>query len=213
MNKADKFKILRIATDITFPKWGAWLYDTWANHNRTYFDSQLSVVPIYFGWIAHGHSFGAYHADDAYPRITIQQSVLDSSATDWQTLPLLGQRFVSDVLLHEMMHQAIYETRGHNGPNRVEFETFTGISSHNNPAWCDEISRLAPLLGLGAIHAKPIKRVRPVDTSTGKKGDPVWFVKIGYLNRVQLVTFPHCLTSEAYYRNETDSRSLSACKV
>lgn len=210
MNETEKFNILRTGAELTFPQWGTWLYDTWASHNETYFEGRLSVVSIYFGLIPHGHALGLYHGDDGYPRITIHQSLLDpkqagKKGDTWLMVNLLGKRFASDVLLHEMVHQAIYERYGHNG---IELEKFSGVSSHNNPAWCDEIMRLAPMLGLGTIQAQPIKRTRADNAATGKKGKPTWQPLPGYLDRDTIARFPHTLTNEAYYRNETDSRSL-----
>jgi hypothetical protein len=202
MNETEKFNILRTATNLTFPRWGAWLYDTWKSHNETYFDGQLKVIPLYFGILPHGAKLGLYHSGD-YPRISIHQSLLDPSGDAWQILPLLGERFASDVLLHEMVHQAIYERYGHDGS---ELDKFSGASSHNNPAWCAEIVRLASMIGLGSIKAQPVRRTRLDNAQTGKKGKPSWQPAPGYLDREQLSSFPHCLTNEAYYRNESTSR-------
>lgn len=201
----DKFHILKQASEITFGQYGIWLFDTWQSHNERYFDNQLDVIPLTFGLLPHGAKLGVYHnrADDGYDLITLHHSLLNPTGNAWQILPLLGKRFASDVLLHEMMHQAIYQQYGHNGE---PLNTSFGSSSHNNPAWCDEINRLSPMLGL-SCKAQIIKRQRVVNPDTGKKTTLEWVVQDGHLDRTQLGSFPHCVTPEAYYKGESDNRT------
>lgn len=204
MNETEKFSILKQAASITFGQYGVWLFDTWKSHNEQYFDNQLQVIPLTFGLLPHGKALGNFtHKNEAgYSLITLHKSLLDPQGDAWQILPLLGQRFASDVLLHEMIHQAVYQQYGHDGSS---LEKFFGSSSHNNPAWCDEVNRLAPMLGL-SFKAQVVKRQRVENPDTGKKTKLAWQVSDGYLERAELATFPHCVTAETYYMNESDDR-------
>ena len=187
------FDILRTASELAHPQYGAWLYDTWAIHNDDYFDNELHVIPIHFGLTPHGAKLGLCSNQEPLRRITIHQSLLEpSSDKPWQLLTL-GERFASDVLLHEMIHQVIFQRHGHDG--NVEGQ---GNSSHNNTFWCAEVNRIAPMLGLPANAA--LTRRKRID------GKPKWVVDDGMMTRGELSSWPHSATSEAFYRGEVDSR-------
>lgn len=193
----QKFELLKAAARLEYGEHiGAWAYDTWRELNARYFAGELEVIPITFGLTAHGRALG--FCSPAYPpyplgRIVLHASLLEpgENSNPWQILPLLGKRFASDVLLHEMVHQHIY-ARGVDG---------TGLwySSHNNEHWCKEVNRLAGLLELDAPRAQVVKRKR-IDNSVKWKEDE------GCMALKDISTFPHSFTSEAYYRNESEAR-------
>jgi hypothetical protein len=72
--------------------------------------------------------------------------------------------------------------------------------------WCAEIERLSLAIGLHGVNAQPVKRTRLPDPATGKKGNPVWHVEPGYLNRGEISMWPWSLTSEEYYKELTTPR-------
>jgi hypothetical protein len=109
----------------------------------------------------------------------------------------LGTCYTSDVLLDEMMHQAIWRWLGESGESE-------GTSGHNNLHWCNEINRIAPLLGFPHVKAKVVKqrRISPeekaaLEARAGKKCKTglVWQAEAEYLERDSLARFPYCLRS------------------
>ena len=83
-----------------------------------------------------------------------------------------------DVLLHEMIPAFLFAQRE--------------VSAHNAAPWCREVERLAVGLGLGIVHAAPVKARRIY-------GRVVKAPQDGYLTQNALARFPHSLRDNAYY--------------
>jgi len=183
LNQPTKFDLLRTASELSHPGYGAWLFDSWAELNQRYFEGELHVIPIIWGLIPHGHNLG--HYDHSIPRITLHTSLLKPAGDAWGLQRLLGPVFAADVLLHEMMHQAIFQRLGHDGREKPT------QTSHNNPAWCAEINRIAAVLGLPANAA--------VVTQRRVEGKVKWVADEGKMSRDELARWPHKSRPADYY--------------
>lgn len=178
------FDILREASELSHPGYGAWLFDTWAAHNDLYFGGQLAVIPIIWGLLPHGAALGLFSSSPR--RITLHLSLVNPSSDAWRLGKMLGVKFASDVLLHEMMHQHIFERDG------------KSTEGHNNQQWADEINRIAPLLGLPA-NAQPVKQRRIKADGTKGKGKVAWVAEEGKMLRLEMATWPHSQRPAEYY--------------
>lgn len=148
----DILDILKAAADIGDPGYGRWAYETWERLSILYFESTLEPGPISWNLTPHGRSLGYY--EFWRNAITLHTSLLAPRSMDpWGIGKLLGERFTTDVLLHEMMHQAIFQVG--NYPEKDSKK----IDSHNCDPWCDHINRLIPLLRIDTeLVAKPIRQ-------------------------------------------------------
>lgn len=187
----NDFNELRAAGITFFGGDGGWVYDEWQHHNEMYFGGKLTPGGIIWALTPRGHAMGYYHPKSN--RITLHPSTLHPKRAGymdetWMKSELMGKKYASDLLLHEMIHQSLYQLRGWTGPKVLS------ESSHNNKFWCEEIVRIAPKIGLKPILAQPIKQ-RRVDGIRTR--DP----KPGHLSRDELSCFPHCLRYDEYYRD------------
>ena len=183
------FEILREASELSHPGYGAWLFDTWATHNELYFGGQLEVIPIIWGLLPHGAAYGLF---SSFPRrITLHLSLVKPSSNAWGLGKVLGTKFASDVLLHEMMHQHIFERDGKQS------------EGHNTQQWADEVNRIAPLLGLLA-NAQPVKQKRIKTKGSTGNGKVTWVAGGGKMLRLDMATWPHSQRPTGYYENTTD---------
>jgi len=198
MDNGEKFDLLRAAAIASYPSIkevgniGGWAYDTWAAHNQQYFDGMLNPCSIIWGLTAHGHALGFYNS--WLNRITLHESLVDpkfdksnSSGGEkvWgQGAEAFGAFYASDVLLHEMIHQKIYQVYGHDGSEEG------GNSSHNNPIWVAEVNRLAPLLDL-PYKAEVIRQKR-IDKKVQ------WHTPPGIMSRDELSRFPTSVRPQGY---------------
>jgi hypothetical protein len=192
----EALAILKAAADISDWGYGRWAYEKWELFNYLYFDGALQPGGIVWGLTPHGHSLGYY--EPWRNCITLHTSLVKPAGRDpWGMGNLTGERLAADVLLHEMMHQAIHQRGG--DPSR---------NIHNSEIWSAEINRLIPLLKIETkLIAKPVRqqRVREPGQKTGN-GKVKWIVEDGCMNRAQLSTFPHSLRPVTYY--ETSSEQL-----
>lgn len=173
--------ILRQAAEIADPGgYGVWAYDTWAEHNAAMFAGDLAPGGITWGLTPHGHSLGYY--EPWRNHITLHSSLVAPRGDAWRMGRLLGPRFASDVLLHEMVHQAIAQ-RG-----------ITDKESHNSEAWASEITRISALLGLDckAQVEKPRRIAGKVKRAPQE----------GYLSRGAMASWPHSVRPADYYEPE-----------
>jgi hypothetical protein len=159
-----------------FGELGEWAQQTWADHNVAYFGGALRPLPILWGLTPHGRALGFYRRAQ---NITLHLSLVREQSNAWDLGGLLGPRFASDVLLHEMVHQA-----NHEGGYR-------GQEAHECEPWCAEITRISPLIGLDC-KAKLIKRQR-VDGRQLRIPEP------GYMTQGQISTWPHSVRPREYY--------------
>jgi len=158
---------LQAAAATFFGDLGPWAYDTWASHNAAFFGNRLTPGPILWGLTPHGHLLGSYaHGRNA---ITLHTALINPRSDAWCILDLLGERYAADVLLHEMIHQDLYQA----GEN----------TKHNEEPWCNSILRITLLLGLPPIKAKPIRQKRV-------GGKVTWFTEPGHLTRREIASWP-----------------------
>jgi hypothetical protein len=104
----------------------------------------------------------------------------------WKQERRLGARHAADVLLHEMIHVALF---AHDIPNTKE------APHHNAEEWCAEIVRITPQLGLPAVTAAPVKP-RRVD------GKVVRQALEGHLSRDDVAHWPHSIRPAGFYDRE-----------
>src|SRR5262245_17254034 len=115
-----------------------YLYPDWPDHyepfdrlNLLCFAGQLPLLPIVRGLMPYGHCIGQTRIDIHPPRIEIGTYAR-----------LRDPQFFEDNLVHEMLHAWLLLN--------------DKCVHHNSRAWCQEIERITPLLGLSPIHAEPI---------------------------------------------------------
>jgi hypothetical protein len=173
--------ILKRAAAISDPGYGVWAYETWVSHNALYFNGELRPCPIQWGLTPHGHSLGYFSPD--LVRITLHTSLVVPRSDAWHMRDLLGPKIASDVLLHEMIHQYVYQVNGHDGG---------GTSCHNNDCWAAEVNRIAAILGLPS-NARMVKQ-RRVDGSK-----PRWLPVDGCMSLTELSRWPYLSRPDGYY--------------
>lgn len=153
--------ILKQSADIIFGKYGRWLYEVWEKHNKAYFANQLHPPGIQCGLTPHGRTLGYY--TPAYNTITIHWSLIGASGRN-KAFPFRGKQYpfglkpskdlASDVLLHEMIHQYLFQTGQYKAND----------NGHMCDAWVNELNRIAPLIGLGQYHFSCYKRTKQKKT-------------------------------------------------
>ena len=171
----------RKAQRVLFGEAGEWAADRFDELNDAYFDSLLRTAGVVWGLTPHGGRLGHTHESG---RITLHPALLDPKADAWRNEPFLGERYAEDVLLHEMIHVKLHAD-GRDIPG-------SDGSSHNTEPWCEEVVRLARLLGLGEVQAAPV-RPRRIDGVVRRQ--PL----DGYLTRAEIATFPHALRPAGFY--------------
>lgn len=179
---ADKIDTLRAAAAIMWPRFGEWAYETWLSHNYAYFDGELETCGIIWGLTPHGKCMGRFSGV-----ITLHSSLIESHGNPWGARAWLGEQWASDVLLHEMVHQAIHQRTGGNGA------VLKSDSSHSNPHWAAEVDRISPLIGLD-VRAMAIRQ-RRINRTLTRTPDA------GYMTLKQLSEWPHSVRPQGYYRN------------
>lgn len=170
----------RFALERLWGEAGTWVADTWPDLVARCFDGSLPYGGVVWGLTPHGHHLG--HTSAATGRITLHPALLDPQDEEVWSVPeaVLGVRYASDVLLHEMVHVRLLGVpHGPDGP-------------HNTEAWCEEIMRITPLLGLARVTAEPVKPRRINGKVTRAARD-------GYLSRDAIARWPHTLRSPSYY--------------
>ena len=184
----NNFEILKQAASISDGGYGVWAYDKWAEFNNKYFEGQLIVGGIFWGLTPHGGSLGYF--EGWRNAITLHVSLIDPNGRNpWDQGKLMGEKMGSDVLLHEMMHQAIHQKGGDPSPNH-----------HISQLWCDGINRLIPMIGIDTdLVAKPIKQMRVREAGVKGNGKVSWVVSDGGMTRNTLSSFPHSLRPDGYY--------------
>ena len=185
--EAERFQLLREVAELYYPLVGPWTFDTWKDLNQKYFNGELKVGPIEWGLTKHGHALGYYSQQTN--KITLHPSLLKPHSRAWEYGGLLGERMAEDVILHEMLHQHLYQ----------EFGPITNKKGHNTQLWCDEINRLNLLLGLDGKAT--ISKQRRVKGEGAKGVGKVKWMPFGdgTLTLNQLSSWPHSLRPTGYY--------------
>lgn len=164
---------------------GAWAFDTWSDLNAGYFDGELKYVGIVWGLTPRG-ARPAHTAPSG--RITLHPALVEPASPEPWDRPRaqLTDRFARDVLLHELIHQALYAKGEPSGPE----------PHHNTRAWCEQIVRLSRLELDREVKAQPIHPRRMYGKSIRQH-------KPGYLSRARIANWPHSVRPNAasYYRD------------
>ena len=164
-----------------FGNFGAWIFDEWKKLNDTFFFGENIVGEIIWGSTPQDRSLGYYSPDKNLIVLhkTLMRPIYPTSNLKWR-LRHLNKRKVSDVLLHEMIHQRVHQTGG-----------WAGDNSHNNDQFVNEVNRIAKLLSLD-IKAKVIQRKAIHGKATPR-------VEPGCLNHKELSNFPYSSRAHNYY--------------
>ena len=183
---------LKAAAETFFRKFGTWSYETWSELNQSFFGGELEVGPIVWGLIPYGRYLGSYTLG-GMNIITLHTSLVSPSTKAPWKISYLGKKFASDVLLHEMMHQHIFQKK---------LDGYKDETDHNNEAWCNEVNRVGFLLGLSMPKAKVVKQKR-----INRK--VVWHVEPGCMSRKDCASFPHRQRPEGYYEKHIPADILA----
>jgi hypothetical protein len=160
---------------------GAWAYDEWNRLNETYFEGKNRPGAIHWVTSAKNQSLGWYSSSEniIYLFKGLVRPQYITPMAKW-SLDHLNQRLASDVLLHEMIHQAIHQSGG-----------WRGESSHNNERFVKEVNRIAKLLDL-KVTARVIK-TKMIDNKPTRAVEP------GFLTLEELLHFPYATRPHEYY--------------
>jgi hypothetical protein len=189
ITKADRAALENLWGDA-----GTWAADTWTHHNTDHFDGQLRYHGIVYGLTPHGGRLGHTYSSG---RITLHPALLDPQSFDpWllkeatDGIEVLGAAHAADVLLHEMVHVALFAA----GVEHDESK-----SHHNTREWCDEIMRITPQLGLPPVKAAPVK---PRRIRIGDKSKVVRKPLDGHLPRAVIARWPHTVRPAGHYTSD-----------
>lgn len=181
---------------------GRWAYAAFDFLNAAYFDGRLPTPLILWELTPYGHCVGDTRA--ALPAMIR----LHPQVRKFDTPQGVPGAVACDVLLHELIHVAVLALHGEDcGCDR----RLATDSSHSDPCWLTEVTRIAPLLGIDR-QARGNKKVRvPIDGGgTGARGAPrSRIVRLTegddtYMSYQAVCDFPHTARVEAgqsdYYR-------------
>lgn len=186
------FQILKSSGKIMWGEWGAWMYDTWAEHNEKFFSGELKLGGIVWGLVPHGFGLGCYNI---FCNVIVLHTAIAEKG-NWRIWNICSDiLFASDILLHEMMHQHIHQTG-------IEGKT---ISTHDSEGWVAEINRIAPILRFD-MKAELVKRRRV------KGGGLTWEPRDGYPSIDDMSHFPHLWRSVDFYGGYWGSRWKAIAK-
>jgi hypothetical protein len=165
----DSCELQRLAASFTYGAAGEFVCDEFARFNRDHFGGELPPLPIVIGITAYGHCWGLTRLGGV-PRISLASTIFAK-----------GENVVRDVLLHEMLHARLYLA------NRAY--------DHNTSAWCEEITRLSPVVLGYDIKAERVKTRRIKD---GDISRVVNRARDGYLPRSVLAGWPGTLRGKDF---------------
>jgi hypothetical protein len=176
-----KFAALKVEAAKTFGDFGIWVYDEWKALNDALFYGENIAGTITWKNLPQDSSLGYYDRTKNHIVLhdTLMRPVYPCPGLK-SKLRRSNTRKISDVLLHEMIHQRVHQTGGWKGEN-----------SHNNVRFVNEVNRIAKLLGID-IKAKVIQW----QTIHGKIAP---CVKSGCLNIEELSNFPYSSRPRNYY--------------
>ena len=179
------FEELKTNAIKVFGNFGAWVFDEWKKLNDTFFYGENIVGEIIWGSTPQDRSLGYYSPDKNFIVLhkTLMRPVYPTSDLIWK-LRHLNKRKVSDVLLHEMIHQRVHQIGGWEGEN-----------CHNNGQFVNEVNRIAKLLDID-IKAKVIQW-KTIHGKTTPSVEP------GCLNHEELSNFPYSSRSRNYYYEQS----------
>ena len=172
---------LKIKATNAFGDFGAWAFDEWKRLNDALFYGKNIAGEIIWKQIPQDSSLGCYYRARNLIVLhkTLMRPVYPTSGHKWE-LHRFNSRMVSDVLLHEMIHQRIHQTGGWMGEN-----------SHNNKRFVNEVNRIAKLLGL-TVKAKVLQ-------SKSIHGITIPLAESECLSYKELSHFPYMSRNRNYY--------------
>lgn len=178
MTPFNKFKKTGVKS---FKAFGSWAFDEWKRLNDTFFYGENIVGEIVWRLTPKGRSLGYYSPSENLICLHkgLMRPVYPTIDLKWEVRHI-NKRLVSDVLLHEMIHQKIHQTGG-----------WAGKTSHNNDRFVEEVNRIAKLLGID-IKARVIEKKSAHDKATG-------CAEPGCLTLKELSHFPYGSRSNNYY--------------
>ncbi|NEP19618.1 MAG: hypothetical protein F6J97_22460 [Leptolyngbya sp. SIO4C1] len=209
----SKFKTLKTAAIVLYHDLGEWTYDTYADINRKYFGNAIALGGVQWGLTPYGSSIGFYNPK--FDTITLHQSLA------------LRERLAYDVLLHEMIHQYLHQTKRYGADD----------DAHHSQVWCDQLNRIGQLLELPYYYTlwrktterlpidDPIIKGRYCDIETRRvrrpptKAQSTWVPvdeqaksiaeskELSLANHSQLLHFPQNSRPKGYY-NDHEVRLL-----
>jgi hypothetical protein len=184
-----RFEALRKISEFYNPVIGPWVYDTWKTLNEKYFGGSLRVGSIVWGLTEWSGSLGYF--TPSQNKITLHRSLINPQSEACGTRELLCERMTEDVILHEMLHQKLFQELGYCADK---------FGCHNFQPWCDEINRMNPLLGLeGKATVNKQRRIKEAAQNKGS-GKAKWMPsEDGTMTRTQIATWPHSLRQREYY--------------
>jgi len=201
-SESKKFKLLREVSQLHDPSIGPWAYDTWQLLNEKYFNGELKVGPIVWGLTVHGTAVGYY--TEEINKITLHPSILKPFSRAWRCEGLLGEKMAEDILLHEMVHQNIFQV--------FNLTRFEHGQCHNFGPWCDEINRLNPMMELQGKATMSTKRRVKVGENGSRK--VIWIPQDdGTLTKKQLCSWPNSLRPIGYYETTRKEKLVSIIKM
>jgi len=166
---------------------GRYAVDAFERINVDVFDGMLPPIPIVIGLSAYGHCIGLTRSKVdwiEHPRISLVPKLFNRD----------GLRTVDDVLVHEMLHASLM-LRGRD-------------ARHNLAPWCEEITRLSPIVLGHEINAHPV-RPRRIENPERQHDEnaPKTIVKRaplpGAMTQGQLARWPHSVRPTGYYDDDT----------
>jgi len=168
-----------------FGGFGAWVFDEWKTLNDIFFYGENIVGEIIWGSTPGDRSLGYYSPNENFIVLhkTLMRPFYQTNDLHWNPRHL-NKRKVSDVLLHEMIHQRVHQTGG-----------WIGESCHNNRRFVEEVIRIAKLLGMD-IKVKVIQG----ETVHGKT---IPFVEPGCIDLNELSHFPYSSRCRNYYYEQS----------
>jgi len=164
----------RQAATVLWGEAGTFAVDEFQRLNVWLFAATLPPLPIVIGLTAYGGCIGLTRskgtwAAERLPRITLASTLFQD-----------GRQWVTDTLIHEMVHAKLM---------------LGGLDpQHNGKPWCAEIVRLSPLVCGRTVAARPVypRRVG------GRNGRVVRQAHAGELTREELAHWPRSLYSRGW---------------
>jgi hypothetical protein len=132
------FSQLKIEAARDYGDLGAWVFDEWRRLNDALFYGKNIAGAIIWKATPQNRSLGYYERTGNLIVLhnTLMRPMYPTTGLTWDPRRL-NTRLISDVLLHEMIHQKIHQAGG-----------WIGENSHNNERFVYEVNRIANLLGL-----------------------------------------------------------------
>ena len=230
LSKEEKLSLYKLASGLGMPSSiHSRVYDWWAEMDRDLFDSKLEPVLIHIGVTEYSGCLGTCALVEGQSRITLHKGIIEQGwrlkdgavkpnddeddTARWGSYgPCLGEAFLKDVLLHEMIHsaQALHFT-GRNADWRGD--------AHHCGSWSSMCNDLAGRLGLDAWF--PVYKRGKTSGKDGAKRQNVWKISnpddqakgkavVGFDD---VSSFPHKQRQPSYYNPDLEGYSWHDLKT